>query len=390
MEWSPTPPPTMPAKDVQFTAQWAINNFTLSFNSNDGSENTTQTVGYGATIIAPNEPMRDGYVFGGWYSDNTLTNAYDFAAAVTADLTLYAKWLIPYTINFESNEGSVVDAQTVHEGTKAMVPVAPEREGYVFSGWYSDSELINAYNFTSTVVTGNLTLYAKWTVYVPNTYTVTFESNGGSLVTEQTVNEGAVATAPGAPMLEGYTFDGWYSDSELMIPYGFTEGVMANVMLYAKWTKNSYTVSFNSNNGSSVSSQSVSEGDTATVPDAPTRAGHVFEGWYSEAGLNEAYSFTTPVMNNLTLYAKWTAIYTVTFNSNGGSSVDNQSMENGGNATEPAVPTRDGYVFNGWYSDAALNEAYSFTTSVTGNLTLYAKWTFNSRTVDFDSNGGAQ
>lgn len=241
---------------------------------------------------------------------------------------------------------------------------------------------MNAYNFTTMVVTGDLTLYAKWTVYVPITYTVTFESNGGSLVTEQTVNEGAVATAPGAPMLEGYTFDGWYSDSELIIPYGFTEGVMANVMLYAKWTKNSYTVSFNSNNGSSVSSQSVSEGDTATVPDAPTRAGHVFEGWYSEAGLNEAYSFTTPVMNNLTLYAKWTAIYTVTFNSNGGSLVAEQNMQTGGNATEPAVPTRDGYVFNGWYSDAGLNEAYSFTTSVTvtsrctrsGHLTA-AWWT---------------
>ncbi|ETT50106.1 InlB B-repeat-containing protein [Paenibacillus sp. FSL H7-689] len=388
--WSPTPPTTMPAEDVQFTAQWAINDYTVNFDSNGGSEEVpAQTVGFGATISTPTEPTKDGYVFGGWYSDNTLTNAYDFATAVTADLTLYAKWLIPYTISFESNEGSVVDAQTVNEGVKAMAPAPPTKDGYVFSGWYSDSELMNAYNFTTMVVTGDLTLYAKWTVYVPITYTVTFESNGGSLVTEQTVNEGAVATAPGAPMLEGYTFDGWYSDSELMIPYGFTEGVIANVMLYGKWTKNSYTVSFNSNNGSSVSSQSVSEGDTAVVPDAPTRAGHVFEGWYSDAGLNESYSFMTPVMNNLTLYAKWTAIYTVTFNSNGGSLVAEQNMQTGGNATEPAVPTRDGYVFNGWYSDAGLNEAYSFTTSVTGNLTLYAKWTFNSRTVDFDSNGGA-
>lgn len=388
--WSPMPPTTMPAEDVQYTAQWAINDYTVNFDSNGGSEEVpAQTVGFGATISTPTEPTKDGYVFGGWYSDNTLTNAYDFAAAVTADLTLYAKWLIPYTISFESNEGSEVTAQTVNEGAKAVVPTAPMLEGYVFSGWYSDSELMNAYDFTTMVVTGDLTLYAKWTVYVPNTYTVTFESNGGSVVTEQTVNEGAVATAPGAPMLEGYTFDGWYSDSELMIPYGFTEGVMANVMLYAKWTKNSYTVSFNSNNGSSVSSQSVSEGDTATIPEAPTRAGHVFEGWYSDAGLNESYSFTTPVMNNLTLYAKWTAIYTVTFNSNGGSPVADQNMQTGGNAREPAVPTRDGYTFNGWYSDAGLNEAYSFTTSVTGNLTLYAKWTFNSRMVDFDSNGGA-
>ncbi|WP_164848607.1 InlB B-repeat-containing protein [Paenibacillus sp. DCT19] len=388
--WSPTPPTTMPAEDVQFTAQWTTNAYTVNFNSNGGSEEVpSQTVGYGSMVNAPIEPTKEGYVFGGWYNGSDLTNLYDFAVPVTGDLMLYAKWLIPYTISFESNEGSVVDAQTVNEGTKAMAPVAPEREGYVFSGWYSESELMNAYDFTSMVVTGDLTLYAKWTVYVPNTYTVIFESNGGSAVTEQTVNEGAVATAPGAPMLEGYTFNGWYSDSELTSPYGFTEGVMANVMLYAKWTKNSYTVSFNSNNGSSVSSQSVSEGDTAIVPDAPTRAGHVFNGWYSEASLNEAYSFTTPVMTNLTLYAKWTAIYTVSFNSNGGTPVADQTMESGGNATTPAVPTRDGYTFNGWYSDTGLNEAYSFTTSVMGNLTLYAKWTFNSHTVSFDSNGGA-
>ncbi|WP_339257986.1 InlB B-repeat-containing protein [Paenibacillus sp. FSL R5-0713] len=388
--WSPTPPTTMPAEDVHFTAQWAMNDYTVNFDSNGGSEEVpAQTVGFGATISTPTEPTKDGYVFGGWYSDNTLTNAYDFAAAVTADLTLYAKWLIPYTISFESNEGSEVAAQTVNEGAKVVVPTAPTLEGYVFSGWYSDSELTNAYDFTTMVVTGDLTLYAKWTVYVPNTYTVTFESNGGSVVTEQTVNEGAVATAPGAPTLEGYVFSGWYSDSEMTRSYGFTEGVTANVMLYAKWTKNSYTVSFNSNSGTSVSNQSVSEGETATIPEAPTRPGHVFEGWYSDAGLNESYSFTTPVMNNLTLYAKWTAIYTVTFNSNGGSLVADQNMQIGGNATEPAVPTRDGYTFNGWYSDAGLNEAYSFTTSVTGNLALYAKWTFNSRTVDFDSNGGA-
>ena len=133
-------------------------------------------------------------------------------------------WYTIPVMLFRSNHSRlVVDAQTVNEGVKAMAPAPPTKDGYVFSGWYSDSELMNAYNFTTMVVTGDLTLYAKWTVYVPITYTVTFESNGGSLVTEQTVNEGAVATAPGAPMLEGYTFDGWYSDSELIIPYGFTE-----------------------------------------------------------------------------------------------------------------------------------------------------------------------
>jgi len=388
--WSPTPPTTMPEESMTFTAQWTTNAYTVKFNSNGGAEEVeNQTVGYGNLVSTPIEPTNEGYVFGGWYTSSDLTTLYDFTAPVTGDLTLYAKWLLRYTVSFESNEGSVVTSQTVNEGSKAEAPVAPEREGYVFSGWYSDIELITPYDFTTAVVTTDLTLYAKWTVYVPNTYTVTFESNGGSIVDAKTVNEGAVASAPGVPIREGYTFSGWYSDIDLTTAYGFTAGVMENIILYAKWTRNSYTVSFSSNGGSLVSSQSVSDGDTAREPAAPIRDGYVFGGWYSDIGLNEAYDFTTSVTASHTLYAKWTVIYTVTFESNEGSSVDAQTVEYDGQAIAPAVPTKDGYIFSGWYSDAGLNEAYSFATPITDNLTLYAKWTSDKLTVSFDSNGGS-
>lgn len=388
--WSPTPPTTMPGESIMFTAQWTTNAYTVSFNSNGGAEEVeNQTVGYGSLVSTPVEPTNEGYVFGGWYSGSDLTTLYDFAAPVTGDLTLYAKWLLRYTVSFESNEGSIVTSQMVNEGSRAEAPVAPEREGYVFSGWYSDIDLITPYDFTTAVVTTDLTLYAKWTVYVPNTYTVTFESNGGSIVDAKTVNEGAVASAPGVPLRGGYTFNGWYSDIDLTIAYGFTAGVMEDITLYAKWTKNSYTVNFSSNGGSLVSSQSVNEGDTVIEPTAPIREGYVFSGWYSDLAGTQAYSFTTSVTTNITLYAKWTAIYTVTFDSNEGSVVDDQTVEYNGTATEPAAPTKEGYIFNGWYSDAGLIEAYSFTTPVTNNLTLYAKWTSNKLTVSFDSNGGS-
>ncbi|KAA2302188.1 InlB B-repeat-containing protein, partial [Clostridioides difficile] len=160
------------------------------------------------------------------YSGSDLTTLYDFAAPVTGDLTLYAKWLLRYTVSFESNGGTTVEAQAVNEGAKAMAPTAPTLEGYVFSGWYIDRDLTTPYNFTTAVVTGDLMLYAKWTIYVPNTYNVSFESNGGSAVEAQTVNEGAVATVPPTPTLAGYTFEGWYSDIDLTIAYGFTAGVM--------------------------------------------------------------------------------------------------------------------------------------------------------------------
>ncbi|MFC4305212.1 InlB B-repeat-containing protein [Cohnella boryungensis] len=389
--WSPAPPTTMPAGNVELTAEWTLNTYAVSFNSNGAAEEVTaQTVGYGYPASEPLEPTKNGYVFDGWYSDSGLTNGYDFTTLVTDNITLYAKWLRSYTVSFNSNDGSAVAGQTVSEGYKATAPEAPTLEGYVFSGWYSDSGLTNAYDFTTTVVTANITLYAKWTVKQKNRYTVSFNSNGGTEVAEKTVEEGAVATVPTAPTREGYTFAGWYSDSGLLSSYGFTAAVMESITLYAKWTMNSYTVSFNGNGGSAVDAVTVEYRGTAVEPVAPTRAGYTFGGWYSDIGLANKYNFSTLVTANLTLYAKWTAVNTVSFISNDGSAVADQTVEFGGRVMEPAAPTRTGYTFDGWYNDSSLTEAYGFTTAVTTNLTLYAKWTINVYEVLYDRNDGSE
>nr|WP_239566016.1 InlB B-repeat-containing protein [Paenibacillus sacheonensis] len=388
--WSPASPATMPAQAVALAAQWTLDNHTVSFDSNGGSTVNAQTVGYGSQVSKPAEPTKDNLTFGGWYGDSALTSAYDFATSVTADFTLYAKWLRSYTVSFDSNEGSEVADQKVNEGDKAAAPSAPTKEGFVFGGWYADSGLTNAYDFETKTVAANMTLYAKWTVAPKNNYTVSFNSNGGTEVAELTVVEGAVATAPGAPTLTGQTFEGWYSDSSLTNRFSFsTTPITANLTLYAKWTINSYTVSFNSNGGSAVAIRTVAYDGTVASPTAPTKNGFAFGGWYSDAGLTAAYDFSTKVRSALTLYAKWTAVYTVSFNSNGGSAVADQHVNNGSNAAAPTAPTKAGYTFVGWYSDAALNEAYLFTErQVIANLTLYAKWSFNSYAVSFDSNGG--
>ena len=387
--WSPTPPKIMPEEDIAVTANWTTNMHTVNFDSNGGDvEVESQNVAYGSQASVPNEPTKEGYVFGGWYSESDPAAVYDFAMPVTGDLILRAQWLLRYTVNFESNEGSAVDAQMVNEGQKAVAPIAPERADYVFSGWYSDIDLTTPYDFTTSVVTMDITLYAKWVVYVPNTYTVTFESNGGTVVDPRIVNEGAVAAAPGTPIREGYVFGGWYSDSNFQSSYGFTAGVTQDITLYANWTRKSYTVSFNSNQGSIVSSQSVNEGGMASQPSAPTRDGYRFAGWYSDIGLQTAYGFTESVTQNIVLYANWTAIYTVSFNSDGGSAVESQTVEYDRTVTKPTAPAKEGYTFIGWYSDAELNEVYNFATSVTSHLTLYAKWKLNTFTVSFESNGG--
>ncbi|MCD7787309.1 MAG: InlB B-repeat-containing protein, partial [Firmicutes bacterium] len=147
-------------------------------------------------------------------------------------------------------------------------------------------------------------------------------------------------------------------------------------------TNTTYTVTFNSNGGSSVSSQTVKSGSTATEPTSPTRSGYTFDGWYTSSSGGSKYSFSTAVTSDLTLYAHWTAntvvTYTVTFNSNGGSSVSSQTVNSGSTATQPTSPTRSGYTFDGWYTSSSGGSKYSFSTAVTSNLTLYAHWTASS------------
>jgi uncharacterized repeat protein (TIGR02543 family) len=233
-------------------------------------------------------------------------------------------------------------------------------------------------------VTGNVTLYAKWTI---NVYTMSFESNGGSAVEATTVEHGDTVEAPEAPTRTGYAFGGWYTDEELTEPYVFTTVVTGNVTLYAKWTIIVYTMSFESNGGSAIEAATVEHGDTMEAPEAPTRTGYAFGGWYTDEELTEPYMFTTVVTGNVTLYAKWTInVYTMSFESNGGSAVEATTVEHGDTVEAPEAPTRTGYAFGGWYTDEELTEPYVFTTAVTGNVTLYAKW--SAQVTETPNEGG--
>ncbi len=155
------------------------------------------------------------------------------------------------------------------------------------------------------------------------------------------------------------------------------------ILAYTDPNATIYTVTFESNGGTAVSPQDVLEGGTATEPAAPTRAGYAFSGWFSDASLTSSYDFATPVNGDLTLYASWTPTYTVTFDSNGGSAVSPQTVPEGDTATQPSAPTRTGYTFDGWFSDAGLTSSYDFATPVNSNLTLYAGWTINTYTLTY-------
>ena len=360
---------------------------TISFETNGGNEIEDMVINMNSTSVELPTPIREGYTFVGWYLDENLSSPFTIASLLTqtAVLKLYAKWdgeEDQFTITFESNGGSAVTAITQAENTAVTAPTNPTKAGFTFGGWYSDVGLSTAYTF-STMPSQNITLYAKWNPVVTN-QTITFDSNGGSAVSSITQSVGSTVTAPTNPTKDGYTFGGWYSDSGLTTAYTFTTMPSTATTLYAKWTANNYTITFEEDGGSTVPDITQGFGTAVIAPANPTKAGYTFGGWYSNSGLTTAYTFTTMPLNGITLYAKWNAVnYTITFEEDGGSTVPNITQGYATAVTAPANPTKEGYTFGGWYSNSSLTTAYTFTTMPLNGITLYAKWNGQQYTLTF-------
>jgi uncharacterized repeat protein (TIGR02543 family) len=200
-----------------------------------------------------------------------------------------------------------------------------------------------------------VTYYAHWTI---KTYTVTFKDYNGATLVTRTVNHGAAATAPANPTRTGYSFTGWNM--------AFTN-VTANLTVTAQYKANTYTVTFKDYNGTTLVTRTVNHGAAASAPAAPARTGYTFTGW------DKAF---TNVTASLTVTAQYTInTYTVTFNPSGGSVTPATVAKtyNSALGTLP-VPTRSGYVFDGWYTAASGGTKIATTTKVTANVIYYAHW----------------
>ena len=177
--------------------------------------------------------------------------------------------------------------QVLPSGTLATRPDAPAATpGYTFGGWNKADG--TAWDYASDKVTDNITLYAKWAA---NTYTITFDTAGGSEIAPITQDYGTVITAPKAPTREGYTFIGWDKEIPTTMP-------AENMTVTAQWEINQYTITFDTNGGSEIAPITQDYGTAITVPEAPEREGYTFMGWDMEIP-------TTMPAENITLKAKW-------------------------------------------------------------------------------------
>jgi len=381
----------------------ASKTYTVTFHSNGGNGIAEQTVKSGGNAVRPADPTRSGYTFDNWYSNAGLTTVYNFSTKVTGDISLYAKWNViqpnSYTVTFNSNGGSNIATQTVNSGGTATRPANPSLSGYAFDNWYSNEGLTIVYNF-STPVTGNITLYAKWTEVPPGSFIVTFKSNGESNFSDQIVVSGGTAVRPGNLALSGYIFDNWYSDESLSTVYNFSRPVTGNITLYAKWMPITYTIIYGKNatdaTGTMENSSHTYDIDKKLNNNAFTRTGYTFSGWAKTSTGAVEFTDGQSVKNlaavaggTVTLYAKWTLNqYTVTFNADDGTPAPSpQTVAHGSKVNEPSAMSRTGYTWGSWFRENSFTNQWSFAyNTVTDTITLYAKWNPITYTIIYNKN----
>ena len=177
---------------------------------------------------------------------------------------------------------------------------------YCGGGYFSIVLLLSSILFACS---GGTNYVGTGTTQATESYTVTFETNGGSEVAAQTVEGGKTATEPAAPSKNDLNFGGWYTDSALTSAFSFSTAITSNITLYARWISASvptFEVTFETNGGSTVTKQVVASGGVAELPSAsPTKTGFEFIGWYADSGFSAKYNFTTPITADTTVYARW-------------------------------------------------------------------------------------
>lgn len=349
---------------------------TVTFDSKDGSFVQPKRISYGETVTSLQTPVRDGYGFTGWYTDEELSKIFDQSIKVTADMTLYAGW----TLNYDELRVAV---------KKAEVKMAEEE----FSAKYKTSALFvfnAAYNKAKAMVeeenasspeeiqTALLALEDAQNKLEIKKLTVSFVVNGGTAVEKQTIVYGETAVKPATPEKTGFTFDNWYTSKAFETVYDFAEPVKKNVTLYAKWDVfyGDLEEAIQFAQGVLENADIVSYTDTS-IEDYRAILQEAVEMLENDTA--KSAEQVTILIGKLktpenTLIKK---VLEVTFDCNGGTTIAAQDITYGEKVSKPTNPQKAGYIFVGWYADSTLTDDYSFGNPVTESMVIYAKWELN-------------
>ena len=369
------------------------------FNANGGAGNMPSdfTVATGESGNLPaNRFTKPGYTFAGWSTDEhgsvKFADGAEYTVSASGSVTLYAVWeTVDYKIVYESNGGTVFDNVTYNIESADILLSEPEKAGYIFSGWYSDSSFKGEpVTLVSNGSIGDISLYAKWTTIE---YTVTFVPLGGSEVDGIKFNIESADFGFAESTRDGYTFSGWFESADLTgeAAQNIANGTYRDITLYAKWELIDYTLSFVPNGADDIDSITYNiESADLTLP-IPSRTGYTFSGWYTDEAFTSE-SVATVVSGSygdVTFYAKWDIVeYKVTFDSANGEAVEEITFTVESDTFDLPETTRSGYTFAGWF-DSKGNQCTQVEKSTAQDIALVARWIANTYSVKYDSNGGA-
>ncbi|EHQ0693716.1 InlB B-repeat-containing protein [Listeria monocytogenes] len=337
----------------------------------DGTLVTPKTISNNGTYDAPNV---------NWSSPSYLPEVrYTFKqdVAVGSTTSSYTGIIIqplnePLDYNVTFNiDGNTSEVKTVTEEDLIPEPANPTKQGYTFDGWYDAETGGTKWDFTTGQMPANdLMLYAHFSV---NSYQVNFDIDGA--VMNEAVVYDTLLNEPTAPTKQGYTFDGWYDAETGGNKWDFkTMKMPANdVTLYAHFTVSSYQVNFDIDGA--VTNEAIVYDTLLNEPATPTKQGYTFDGWYdAETGGNK-WDFKTMKIpaNDVTLYAHFTINnYQANFDIDG--SVTNETITYDTLLNEPTAPTKQGFLFDGWYDAEVGGTKWDFNTMKmpANDITLYA------------------
>lgn len=345
-------PTTMPAENIELTGALTVLNYTVTYYV-DGVFYKTETYDYGEKIDYIAEPTESGKAFSGWtYLGGALP-----ATMPAGNIRIDGGFNIVERTVYYYIDGKLNKSTTVI-WCYEIPEYSPEKIGYTFSGW----TLENGDPMPEVMPNNDVYAYGSFSI---NSYTITFNTAGGSEIAPITAEYGSVITKPADPTRMGYTFAGWDKEIPSTMP-------AENVTINASWSINTYTITFNTNGGSSVTEISAPYGTAISVPANPTKTGNDFAGWDKEI------PETMPAYN-MTVYAAWDIhVHTLTFISNG-TVVAKINGDYGSSVTAPADPTRTGYTFGGW--DKTIP-----TTMPDEDITFTAKWTLYVSEITYNIN----
>ena len=357
-----------------------------------------------ATNINKSVSLAEDYPFAKINSRGNLVIDYNVAHGTVIELILSAgsvnerikvvitkTSIVEYVTNWD--DYTIDPKPNVEFGRQLTEPDMPVRPGHIFIGWYTsyNFEEDTLYRFGENAVTADIILYAKWERVL---YEVSFLNNYDAIESHNAyVRYNDKVIRPEVPSCYGYTFVGWYADSEFKEVFNFDNAILDDTTVYVKWDINKYTITFDSVGGSGVDALTdVEYSAKIERPEDPQMAGYNFIGWFEDISYTDEFDFSTEIVeSDMILYAKWGRnIVTIHFETLCGVEVDDRSREQGTAIGELPIPTRVGYVFVSWHTNSSLSadsKVYS-ETIFNSDSVLYANWAKSSYTVSFDCNGG--